>query len=96
MNEIRVKVTEEDNDKLMAATMIVNSLKDVVVNVLTIPDIQISIEKFKSYIDDYVDKYLYAEFLKNEIAKKYIDNDKIVYSWNIDFNTQTMSIVYKD
>lgn len=96
MNEIRVKVTEEDNDKLMAATMIVNSLKDVVVNVLTIPDIQISTEKFKTYIDDYVDKYLYAEFLKNEIAKKYIDNNKMVYSWNIDFNTQTMGIIYKD
>ena len=92
----KTKISNDDNDRLMAATMIANSSKDIIFNILTIPDINISTERFKEYINDYTDKYMYSEFLKNEVAKKYIQKNKTVKNWTIDFNSQIMTIEYEE
>lgn len=92
MSDVVVRrVSNEDIDQLMAASMLADSAKDIIMKIIIIPDIEISDEKFKILLDDYTDKYMYYELLKTKIAKRYLLDGEDYMSWSIDFNSRKIT-----
>ena len=92
MSDVVVRrVSNEDIDQLMAASMLADSAKDIIMKIIIIPDIEISDEKFKILLDDYTDKYMYYELLKTKIAKRYLLDGEDYISWSIDFNSRKIT-----
>ena len=92
MSDVVVRrVSNEDIDQLMAASMLADSAKDIIMKIIIIPDIDISDEKFKILLDDYTDKYMYYELLKTKIAKRYLLDGEDYASWSIDFNSRKIT-----
>lgn len=94
MSDVVVRrVSNDDIDQLMAASMLADSAKDIIMKIIIIPDIEISDEKFKILLDDYTDKYMYYELLKTSIAKRYLMDGEDYISWSIDFNTKKITFM---
>lgn len=94
MSDVVVRrVSNEDIDQLMAASMLADSAKDIIMKIIIIPDIEISNEKFKILLDDYTDKYMYYELLKTNTAKRYLMDGEDYISWSIDFNTKKITFM---
>ena len=94
MSDVVVRrVSNEDIDQLMAASMLADSAKDIIMKIIIIPDIEISDEKFKILLDDYTDKYMYYELLKTKIAKRYLLDGEDYMSWSIDFNSRKITFI---
>lgn len=94
MSDVVVRrVSNEDIDQLMAASMLADSAKDIIMKIIIIPDIEISNEKFKILLDDYTDKYMYYELLKTSTAKRYLMDGEDYISWSIDFNTKKITFM---
>lgn len=92
MSDVVVRrVSNEDIDQLMAASMLADSAKDIIMKIIIIPDIEISDEKFKILLDDYTDKYMYYELLKTKIANRYLLDGEDYVSWSIDFNSRKIT-----
>lgn len=92
MSDVVVRrVSNEDIDQLMAASMLADSTKDIIMKIIIIPDIEISDEKFKILLDDYTDKYMYYELLKTKIANRYLLDGEDYVSWSIDFNSRKIT-----
>ena len=91
-NTVVKEVLSDDIDILMAASMLVDSTRDIIQKIIIIPDINISNEKFQILLDNYIDKYMHYEFLKTEISKKYIDDIDHVSDWSINFNSKKIYI----
>lgn len=95
--EKQIKIREDDIDRLMAADMLLNSSKDILYKVITMPDIEISKERFDQIIMEYTDHYMYYEMLKKEISSEYINSeDYSNLTWTIDFNTRTMTLTFDE
>lgn len=95
--EKQIKIREDDIDRLMAADMLLNSSKDILYKVITMPDIEINKERFNEIIKEYTDHYMYYEMLKKKISSEYINSeDYSNLTWTIDFNTRTMTLTFDE
>lgn len=88
------KVSEEDIDRLQAAQYKFDAARNIMVTAIADMDIDISNDRFKLLNQDYTDKYVLYEVLKNSVIADYISpNIRITdLNWNIDYRTATLTV----
>ena len=88
------RVSEEDIDKLQAAQCKFDAARNIMVTAIADMDIDISNDRFRLLNQDYTDKYVLYEMLKNSVIYDYISpNIRITdLNWNIDYRTATLTV----
>lgn len=89
------KADIEDAQSLSAAIFLSDASKEVLMEILTNPDIDINKELFSQYVNEYSDQRVYVDLLKRRMSAKYIPSDfyvdKVV-SWNITFTSGSLIV----
>jgi len=95
MIKVKIKIADDDVDRLMAASFLVDSHRNIVDGLLTIKDVNVNLERFTQLLDNYTDKYVYYEFLKRNIISQYIptvEDPNYVIEWTIIYDSCTAII----
>lgn len=98
MKKFCTVIDNEDNLRLQAAEYMSYSSQKVVDIAIEKNDIDISKERFKVLLDDYIDKNVMYETLKNEMIKNYVPRELIrkIVNWNLDFSDGALVIEFSD
>ena len=88
------RVSEEDIDRLQAAQYRFDAARNIMVTVIADMNIDISNDRFKLLNQDYTDKYVLYEMLKNSVISDYISpNIRIIdLNWSIDYHSATLTV----
>lgn len=91
-------IDNDDNLRLQAAEYMSYSSQKIVDITIEKNDIDISKERFKVLLDDYIDKNVMYETLKNEMIKNYVPKELIrkIINWNLDFSSGILAIEFPD
>lgn len=97
MFEVFKTITEEENVRLQSAEYMSSSSRKIVEVTLEDEDINISTERFKVLLDDYIDKNVMYEFLKDKLAKDNIPYDLLgKVDWSLDFATAKLTLTFEN
>jgi len=95
MIRVKKKISDDDVDRLMAASFLVDSHKNIVDGILTMGDVDINEERFKEFLDSYIDKYVYYEFLKRRVVSNYIpktNEANYIVEWTVMYDSCTLIV----
>lgn len=98
MRKFCIMIDNDDNLRLQAAEYMSYSSQKIVDITIEKNDIDISKERFKVLLDDYIDKNVMYETLKNEMIKNYVPKELIrkIINWNLDFSSGILVIEFPD
>ena len=98
MSKYKIIISAEDINQLMSANFLSESYKEVIFDIITIKDINVNIANFDKYTNEYIEAFIYYQFLKNNIANSYIPYDIRInhndIDWDIDFGSMIMTVTF--
>lgn len=90
--EITIEIPEAVVNFIQRLDVECQSYKNIISYILTHDDMNITTERFKSYQQDYQNTLYAFEIAKQELEKKYIFNNFINYTWNLNYKTNIITI----
>lgn len=90
--EITIEIPEAVVNFIQRLDVECQSYKNIISYILTHDDIDITTERFKQYQEDYQNTLYAFEIAKQELEKKYIFNNFINYTWNLNYKTNIITI----
>lgn len=90
--EITIEIPEAVVNFIQRLDVECQSYKNIISYILTHDDMDITTERFKQYQEDYQNTLYAFEIAKQELEKKYIFNNFINYTWNLNYKTNIITI----
>lgn len=91
-----VKILENSEmiDKLQCSDYLLSGKRQILISILTNPDIDINEKLFNKYCDDYIESYIYSEECRSFLQAQYIDPFFDGYKeWSLEYLSSKLTIL---
>lgn len=98
MRKYHIYIDHEIGNAISCAAYLTEGQRDVIVRIISNPDIKINLELFEYYERSYIENYMYLEELKAKMENDYLGVLKQTYNceWNLTYSTRELVVSVLD